>query len=560
MKLTKMLLVFLVLGAVITVLPGCKAAAVTNTSGTAASQTAAVTRGNLTLDISAAGNLALSDTKDLAVDLFYPTGTKGTIGEVLVEEGDTVTKSQVLVTIDKSEWNDQLSTVEDLVTVKERALVQAQINLKTAEQTLKNTQDTISTREIAVINAKVSLQQADNTLDTSITAIDDQAVLAALRKARSWFDYITTTYKTIAPNPEDYTLVYEDAKTRLTIAQTNYDNMLAGYSAQEVTIKKNQVKAAEMTLAAAESDLIDARDDVDLKQLSLTLSQGNLQDAEKALEDAKTNLTEAQGKSPEIVAPFDGFVTKINVKGGDEVLNGTIAVQVADPDKFEAAILVSEMDIPKVKLGSQASVTLSSLPGVILTAKVTQIAPTATISSGVVNFNVKVEIQAPGSNPFSQFGNMPVPTGNGTMPTFPSGNFSAPGGFSIPGENKTGAIEAPSGFPSISSNQSFGSFLPTTNTDIQLREGLTVTVSIIADSRTNVLLVPNGAVTTEGFQSYVQVVKASGETEKRAVTTGISNWMFTEITKGLEEGEKVKVTLNLAPPSNSRGGGFFMGG
>ena len=32
-------------------------------------------------------------------------------------------------------------------------------------------------------------------------------------------------------------------------------------------------------------------------------------------------LADAQGKSPEIRAPFDGFVTKVNVAGGDEVLN-----------------------------------------------------------------------------------------------------------------------------------------------------------------------------------------------------------------------------------------------
>ena len=71
-------------------------------------QPATVQRGDITIDITAAGNLALSRTEDLAVDLFYgqsgASGTKGTIGEVLVEEGDSVTEGQVLVTIDREEW------------------------------------------------------------------------------------------------------------------------------------------------------------------------------------------------------------------------------------------------------------------------------------------------------------------------------------------------------------------------------------------------------------------------------------------------------------------------
>ena len=56
-------------------------------------QPATVQRGDIVIDITAAGNLALSLTEDLAFDLFYgqsgASGTKGTVGEVLVEEGDT---------------------------------------------------------------------------------------------------------------------------------------------------------------------------------------------------------------------------------------------------------------------------------------------------------------------------------------------------------------------------------------------------------------------------------------------------------------------------------------
>ena len=78
-------------------------------------QPATVQRGDIIIDITAAGNLALSHTEVLTVDLFYgqsgTTGTKGTIGEVLVEEGDTVEEGQVLASLDKEEWDEQLSAL-----------------------------------------------------------------------------------------------------------------------------------------------------------------------------------------------------------------------------------------------------------------------------------------------------------------------------------------------------------------------------------------------------------------------------------------------------------------
>jgi len=103
---------------------------------------------------------------------------------------------------------------------------------------------------------------------------------------------------------------------------------------------------------------------------------------------------------------------------------------------------------------------------------------------------------------------------------------------------------------------------PTMNTSaVELRQGFTVTVSIVTASRTNVLMVPVGAISTEGFNSYVQVITATGTLEKRQVTTGISNWQYTEILTGLEENEKVQVTLNTAPNTDFGGGSgaIFMG-
>jgi len=166
-------------------------------------------------------------------------------------------------------------------------------------------------------------------------------------------------------------------------------------------------------------------------------------------------------------------------------------VQIADPNKFEAGILVSEMDISKVKLDGEASVQVDAMPGLTLPAKVTHISPTATIQSGVVNYKVKVEVAS----------------------------------------LETAAQEE--------QIQTTGQGTTAVSSDFQLREGLTVTVSVIVAERQNVLLVPYTAITKEGGQSYVQLVSSTGTTEKQAIKTGITDYQFTEVTEGLSEGEKV---------------------
>ena len=76
------------------------------------------------------------------------------------------------------------------------------------------------------------------------------------------------------------------------------------------------------------------------------------------------------------------------------------------------------------------------------------------------------------------------------------------------------------------------------------------------------LLVPNAAVTTTGGKSYVNVEDPSGKVTQTEVQIGLNDWQNTEITSGLNEGEKVVVPLSTAPSSsssNNRGGGSIFG-
>lgn len=383
MRVSNIVLTLVLCGASILVL---SCASASDSASISENQIVTVQRGNLSVDITASGNLLLSLKDDLAFEM------AGTVEEVTVKEGESVKKGQLLTKLDTSEWEKELITLE-------RDLLQAQINLKNAELTLENAKQPITTtgREVSVV------------------------VLDPL----------------------------------------------------DIEIKELQVK------------LVEAR-----------------------LEDAQTTLDETRKASPQITAPFDGFIIKVNVSGGDEVQKGTVAVTLADPSKFQADILVSEKNIFRVNIGGDASVQVDAIM-LKLPAKITYIAPTATIQSGVVNYKVTVELQSL----------LPVSQSQ-------SGQSQRP-------QSVTGS-QAP----------------PTLTQAAQLREGMSVTISIVITQKTNVLLVPNQAISRQGGKTVVNVLK-TGLSELRPITTGISDWQYTEATDGLSEGEQVIIPKTTATTTTS---------
>ena len=329
----------------------------------------------------------------------------------------------------------------------------------------------------------------------------------------------------------------EEAEARLQYAlDRGYDNLVPTYSAL--------LDAAEKRLNAMLSNA--DTDEVDIKKLELELAQGSLEDARKAVEEAQEALEEAQSKSPIIVAPFAGFITKVNVEGGDEVMTGTVAVQLADPQKFEADIMVSEMDILQVELGGQAWVQVDAMQGLSIPAEITHIAPTANIQSGVVNYEVKVEVkslEAIAQQRHQERQEATRDISSGELPerlkqAIEAGQITQEQAEEMMKQRQQGGGEQQGQVPM------------TTSENFQLREGLTVTVSIIIDERTDVLLVPNGAITRQGMETIVQVLN-DGVAEERSIEPGISNWQYTEVTEGLSEGERVVVPQGTTTSATS---------
>jgi len=78
----------------------------------------------------------------------------------------------------------------------------------------------------------------------------------------------------------------------------------------------------------------------------------------------------------------------------------------------------------------------------------------------------------------------------------------------------------------------------TDNKGLLLRPEMTATVRISQQSRQGVLTIPKQAIKREKGKKYVYVLDTS-QPEKRWIDVGWNNGKFTEITGGLEEGEKI---------------------
>ncbi len=477
-------------------------------SEAATAQTARVVRGNLTTDIVAGGNLELAQKEDLAFQV------AGTVAEILVRQEDAVQKGQVIARLDTS-------TLEDDVKTAERAVATAEVNLADAE----NGDFKIKTAEYELETATMNFNKLNypytyNTFNLYVpAAIEDlNAALKEIDEADKALKSgnITDTWATVASR-------YTSARTRVTEAleSLTLGRSIDTWSSSDISkavADYQEARSALIAMERAENNLVQTKRNV----------QSTLDNARIALDKANDDLSEAREDLANAVltAPFDGFITKVSVEGGDEIQKGTVAVQLADPARFKTTIMVGETDVVKLREGMEASIQIDSMPTVILTAKVTQISPTANIQSGVVNYEVAVEADSIRiAGPSSPGNTTPVPGAESqTMP----GKFAE-------------AI--------------------TTDSVSELREGMTVTLNITVSGKKDILLVPGQAIQRSGKGTQVQVMR-NGAAETRDVTTGISNWQFTEIIEGLEEGEEVVIQTAVATGQNQRfgqTGGFQQG-
>ena len=88
-------------------------------------------------------------------------------------------------------------------------------------------------------------------------------------------------------------------------------------------------------------------------------------------------------------------------------------------------------------------------------------------------------------------------------------------------------------------------------TATRLTSGTTVQVSISADRRTNVMLVPATAIVREGTDTFVMVAGEDKKAHRQDVTLGLSAGAQVEIVTGLKAGDRAIIRGQLALPDGA---------
>jgi HlyD family secretion protein len=185
------------------------------------------------------------------------------------------------------------------------------------------------------------------------------------------------------------------AEAGVSSAQAALDLLREGASPDEITAAEAAVAQARANLKQAEAGVGSARAALDLLLEGATPEQ--IATAEAAVAQVKANMTTAQtalGRAI-LVAPFDGTVSEIHVRQGEQVISGfpdepvmtlgdlsTMRVETTD---------LRETDVGRIALDQEVDITFDALPDTLLKGHVVYISPKADSEQGGVNYTTIIE-------------------------------------------------------------------------------------------------------------------------------------------------------------------------
>lgn len=203
-------------------------------------------------------------------------------------------------------------------------------------------------------------------------------------------------------------------------------------------------------------------------------------------EVAKAQYEQAQDRlgKTRITSPITGTVVKLNIEEGETVIigtmnnPGTVMMVIADLSQMLAIVKADETDIPSIKLGQRAEITMDALPD--------------TIFEGVV----------------TKVGYMPVQNILQTSET----------------------------------STDFEVEVKLTKTNSAMKPGMTISADIITAEKESILVVPIQAVgkrKVNGAETQALFVVEKGIAKLKPVKTGSASETEIEIIEGITPGEKV---------------------
>ena len=169
------------------------------------------------------------------------------------------------------------------------------------------------------------------------------------------------------------------ARTGLEQARVQLQSAQASLDLARQALKRQQ-ELWEGGLTTREN-LERAQAEVDVRESDLRAREQEIRTRQEQIRQQQAGLTQSQHSLAQsrFDAPFDGIVTRRNVEEGENVVvgtmnnAGTVLLTIADMSVIEAEVEVDETDIPLVRIGQPAKVTIDAIDGKLFAGHVSEI-------------------------------------------------------------------------------------------------------------------------------------------------------------------------------------------
>ena len=379
-------------------------------------------------NVSLTGKVIAAKNVDMGFEL------SGRVSKVSVKVGDVVKKGQVLASLENGDYASALQKNYALTASESARLKDIQSGSKKSDVVLATNEVDKARREV-ILNKQAFLDQLQSIYEKADDAVYFK-IDNAFKNPRSanpeflyFIDQNVALYKKLSSqrlkigemlsvwsidvtgnnlaNIRSYItttqLFINDANTAISIVAEKTSPSDATYT--DVISKKADIALARSNFAAAIASLNQAELVYNTSVSSLQLAEQRLEikstgtntdlDIQKAnLQSAQAGIQSAQAMIAKTIirAPFDGVITKVDIKEGEISSPNTPVLAMLNDGEYQIETFVSENDVAKLAVAQGVKVTLDAYGrDTFFDATIISVDPAETLKDGVSTYRTKIQ-------------------------------------------------------------------------------------------------------------------------------------------------------------------------
>jgi len=293
----------------------------------------------------------------------------GRVTNVIVDEGQSVEKDQLLVEVDRSEFQARYDQAKANRDISEKNVRRLELTLEIYKETLpievKRAEASVKALQARLDELKAGYREQD-VEQARLLLMASKATMEKAQKDKKRYDRLFQERIISEDERDAVDLRYETTFKEYERAKEKFDLLQEGYRKETIQTGRARLIEGKAVLSQAKSNL----NKIEAAESDVEAARAQVRGATAALDLAKTQLSHTQ-----LRAPFKGIITGRNVEPGEVVLPARVVLSLSDLSFVDLKIFVEETEIGKVKPGQKVEVRGDTFPEKIYWGKVSFISP-----------------------------------------------------------------------------------------------------------------------------------------------------------------------------------------